>query len=232
MLIKPLSAKPMKFVYYDQYAPRSYKEDGVMKGSIIDIVNEVVHNRMGLEIVHKGYPWKRAQEMVKSGKADAFITVPTAERRKYTVVNKEPLFKFQTFIGTLKNHPEIETLRKARTINDLKDFKLVDYYGNGWAKSALKELEIIWMPDYDSIFRFIKQGKADIVILSKKTMHSLKKLKYADDFEVLKTPITSVSFHLCINKKSKYKYIIEEFDKHIKEMTENGEIEKIISNYY
>jgi len=226
------ASEPMKIAYYDNYAPRSYLENGEMKGVIVDIINEVIVGKMGINVSHKGYPWKRAQLMVEKGTADAFITVPTKRRREYTYVSKEPLFKFETYIATTKDNPKINELKNIKNINELHPYRIVDYYGNGWSKNALKNQNVYWLPDYVSIFKFMLQGKADVLIVSRKTIHSLESTKYNDKFVVFSNPLTSVGFHLCIGKKSKYYNILDKFDETLKTLKEDGTIERIMKKYY
>jgi len=225
-------AEPMKFAYYDSYAPRSYVENGKMKGIIIDIVDEAIKNRMHIDVVHSGYPWKRAQLLVEKGVADAFVTVPTSERAKYTFISKEPLFKFETFVAVMKGNPNIDALRKVKSINELKEYKLVDYYGNGWAQIVLKDHKVYWLPGYEDIFKFLSQGKADAIIVSRKSFKTIKELGYEDKIEVFKNPLTSVDFHLCISKKSSYAHILQSFDVVIKKMREEGVVDNIMNKYY
>ncbi|PLX66057.1 MAG: hypothetical protein C0602_13075 [Denitrovibrio sp.] len=225
-------AEPMKFAYYDQYAPRSFSEDGQMKGILIDIVDEIIVKEMGIPVEHHGYPWSRAQAMVKSGRADAFVTVPTPDRMAYTIVNKEPVLTFETFLATAKNNPRHEELSNVKSISELKSFKLVDYLGNDFSKVVLKGMDVTWLPNYDSIFSFILQGKADAVLASRKAINTMTSLGYNENFTVFKNPLSSIKFYLCINKNSEYTKIIDEFDKILAAKKKQGIIENIVESYY
>jgi len=225
-------AAPMKIVYYDDYAPRSFVKDGKVKGILIDIANEALAKRMGIEVLHEGYPWQRAQSMVKNGLADAFITVPTDERKEYTKASSEPVLVFETFLATVKNNPKIDEMSKITSLEELKPYSLVDYHSNGWAQSALKDLNVTWLPDYQAIFHFLEQGKADAVVVSRKAIHTIEHLGFKDDIVIFENPLTSIKFHLCINTQSEYVNILEKFDKVIREMKESHIIDKIISSYY
>lgn len=136
-LFLTLSAKAetMKFAYYDQYSPRSFMEDGKMKGILIDIINEAIVKRMGIEVKHEGFPWVRAQMMVEKGFSDAFITVPTPTRKAYTQVSKEPIIVFETFLATAADNPKKKRiLSRIKSLDELKNYVFVDYYGNGFAE--------------------------------------------------------------------------------------------------
>lgn len=226
------SAEPMKFVYFDQYAPRSYKEDGRMKGILIDIVDGIITKRMGIPVQHDGYPWSRAQAMVKAGYADAFITVPTPERLSYTTANSETVLLFETFLAAANSSPHFEKLKNVKTVEELKDFRLVDYLGNNYAKVTLKNMDVTWLPDYHSIFTFLIQNKADAILASRKTINTMISLGFTDKVTAFDNPLTSIRFHLCIRKDSEYVRILGDFDRILKEMKKNGEIEAIIEKYY
>ncbi|MCP4129864.1 MAG: transporter substrate-binding domain-containing protein, partial [bacterium] len=135
----------MQIVYFDTYAPFSWKEDGKMKGILIDVLTEAIQNRIGIPLSHNGYPWVRAQKMVKHGLADAFATVPTDERRSYTKISNEPvvLATFTLFVN--KKNSKLNEIRKVKTFSDLKPFKLGQYLGSGWAKKNLEGLDVIWV---------------------------------------------------------------------------------------
>jgi len=224
--------EPMKFAYFDSYPPRSYKSEGKMTGIIIDIIDIAVKNRLGIEVLHEGFPWARAQEMVKSGEFDALVTVPTPERETYTIIGKEPLFKFENFIATTADSNKLDQLKQVTSIDGLKNFKMVDYLGNGWAEKALKNLKVYWLPNYEAIFTFLLQGKADAVILSEVGIRTIKNLGFQDRIVVLSHPVSSVEFHLCINKKSAYRRILNDFDTEIRKMRDEGIIQKIMDSYY
>jgi polar amino acid transport system substrate-binding protein len=222
----------MKFAYYDNYAPRSFMSDGKMKGIIIDIIDEVVVKRMKIPVEHKGYPWQRAQLLVKIGDADAFVTVPTIERKTYTNLSKVPLFKFELFLATTKDNKNIKELVKLKSINELRGFHLVDYFGNGISQKLLKNHNVTWLPNYQSTMKFLATGKADAVIASELFQHNLKSLHLENKIILLPTPIYSVAFHLCISKKSKYKWILDKFDKELEQFIAEGGVQRIKDKYY
>ncbi|PLX68764.1 MAG: hypothetical protein C0603_06330 [Denitrovibrio sp.] len=226
------AAEPIKFAYYDNYAPRSFVKDGKLQGILIDVVNEALVNRMGIEVKHEGFPWARAQALVEKGSSDAFITVPTTKRKTYTKVSKEPVLLFQTYLATASDNPKLSVLKTITSLDQLKNYVFVDYYGNGFSKKLLKDMTVNWLPDYKAIYRFLVQKKADVMIVSRKGIYSIEELGFKNQITVLPYPMTSVAFHLCINNNSKYVNILDKFDMVIKQMHDDGTIDKIIRNYY
>lgn len=177
MFAASLHAKePMLFVYYHDYAPFGWNEDGKMRGIYIDIVNEAFTNRMGIPAEHKGFPWKRAQNMVKDGKADGYCTVVTPERLKFSCAVEEPIIEVNFKIFAPADAPRLAQLRKVKSIPELKGFKLTDYSGSGWAEKNLSGLDIHWLRTNEQIWKFLINGRAEATVKNEwTTRHSLKK---------------------------------------------------------
>ncbi len=226
------AAEPMHFVYYDNYRPRSWNDNGTMRGILVDIVEEAVGKRLGIPVSHTGYPWKRAQLMVKEGMADAFVTMPTAERRAYTVIGVEPVIEFALRIVTQKDNPKIREMELITSIEQLKEYEVTDYLGNGWAERNLKEVTVQWLPEIDKIFPFLVEKRADLIVASKRTVYDMKRLGYESQLTILPNKLSSVSFYLCVGKNSPYKDRLNDFDRILKEMHEDGTIDRIEESYY
>ena len=226
------ATEPMQFVYYDSYRPRSWAENGKMHGMLVDIVDEAIGKRLGIPVSHSGYPWKRAQLKVKEGSADAFVTMPTDERRTYTDIGKEPVITFGLRIITQKDHPRMAEMEAITSVKELNSFTVADYLGNAWAKRNLKGENVKWLPEIEKIFPFIVGGRADLVIASKRTVYEMELLGYDKTLTVLPNNLSSVSFHICVGKNSPYKDRLNDFDRVIKEMHEDGTIDRIEKSHY
>lgn len=80
--ISVISAKPLQLVTLE-YPPYQYKERRELKGFVVAIVVEVF-KRMDQPITIKKYPFARALDMVKTGRADALFTAfKNSEREKF-----------------------------------------------------------------------------------------------------------------------------------------------------
>lgn len=227
-----MAAKPMKITYSDKYPPRSWLEDGKMKGILVDIITEALEKRLGIALIHEGYPWARAQAMVKKGLADAFITVPTEKRKAYTVVSREPVIRFNLFLATQKENPKLDLLKKVKTIDELKPFTLVDYNGNGFAQKRLKGYKVEWVPNIAAVYPFLAAGKADVLIVSDRGTYDLNRLGYQDRLLVLPQVLRSLAFHLCIGRQSPFASRLPEIDQVLKQMRDEDLMQKISARYY
>jgi len=222
----------LKLVYFENYSPFSWKENNQMYGILIDVLNEALQTRMGIPVKHEGYPWQRAQIMVKRNIADAFATVPTPERKEYTVISNEPvvLATFTMFIN--KQSSKIEQFKKIKTIDDLKHFELGQYIGSGWAKKKLSNMKVMWTTKLDSVLKMLLHHRFDIFIdTSQVIRYNIKKMGYQNQIIEIPTILDSAPFSLCIGKKSPYVNILLKFDKTIKEMREDGKLQAIYNKY-
>ena len=226
------SQRTLKLVYFENYAPFSWKENNQMHGILIDVLNEALQTRMGIPVKHEGYPWKRAQIMVKRNSADAFATVPTPERKEYTEISNEPvvLATFTMFIH--KNDPKIDRYKKIKQLDDLKPFKLGQYIGSGWAQKQLSNMTVMWTPKFNSVLTMLRHNRFDIFIdTSQVIRYNIKKMGYQNQIIELPTILDSAPFKLCIGKKSPYVNILLKFDETIKEMRKDRSLQAIYNNY-
>ncbi len=226
------AAEPMHLVYYDSYRPRSWNDNGKVRGILVDIINEAIGKRLAITVTHAGYPWKRAQLMVKEGTADAFVTMPTQERRTYTVIGDEPVIEFSLRIVTRENHSKARDMALITSVEQLRNYRIADYLGDAWAERHLKGFNVKWLPEIDKLAPFLIDDRADIVVASKRTIYEMKRQGYDSQIKVLPNKLSSVSFHLCVGKNSPYKDRINDFDRIIKEMHEDGTIDRIEESYY
>ncbi|MDM8549468.1 transporter substrate-binding domain-containing protein [Desulfobacterales bacterium HSG2] len=224
--------EPMK-LNYPNFAPFSWKDtDGRMKGIFIDVHNEALGKRMEIPVTHTEYPWKRAQHLVKRGKADAFTTVPTPERREYTEISSESVVVSDMILFANKKNPKVGEFGKIRKISDLKGFRLLDYIGNGWAEKNLAGLNVTWGDDIKQILKALAAGRGDLFIHPVHvTVYNIKKLGLQEQILKIHSVMESVSFNLCIGKKSSYVNILPKFDETIREMRKDGTLQKIYDNY-
>ena len=223
--------QPFKLVYFNDFAPFSWQGTETMQGIYIDILDEALTNRMGLNITHEGFPWARAQERVKSGKADAFITVPTKQRIVYTKFS-ESVIQLNTHVFVRASHPNIEEMKHINSIKQLKGYILVDYVGNGWATNALKDMNVHWLARFDQIFPYIVKSRGDVHVASGHMVrYNLQKMGYKGKIIEMPHPVTSLSAHLGIRHPSVYVKILEEFNKTIKAMKQDGSINSIFRKY-
>lgn len=234
LLLPPASfaGKSMDMVYFENFPPFSWKDNGKMQGILIDVLTEAVEKRMGIPVKHEGYPWARAQLLVKEGQADAFVSVPTPERLEYTFSSKEMVVMSTFTLFAKVGNPKIKDLKNVKRLSDLKRFKLGHYMGSGWAKKNLEGMDVEWAPSLDICLDMLNMGRFDAFIdVSQVIRFNIKKRGLQNQLVEIPTVLDSSSFNLCIGEKSPYTKILYRFDETMRKMKKDGTLQKIYNKY-
>lgn len=203
-----------------------------MQGILIDIMEEALHERLQIPITQTGYPWARAQMQVQAKRADGFVTVPTKERLSYTKAGTESVISLKNNLYTYAGHPQTDKLSQIKSPQELRDYKIADYIGNGWAKETFKNIDVLWLPNQDQVFGMLNQKRIDAVSSDQHTaIRYLKELRIQKNIIELPVTFKQSDFHLCIRKDSPYVNIIPQFDQTIKQMKQDGTLQKILDRY-
>ena len=225
-------AEPLRVVYFENYEPISWLDEGTMHGVLVDIVNEAISRRMGIAVEHRGYPWARAQELVKRGLADAFLTVVTPERAQFTIFGEESVLSLDNVAYTSFRHPRRAELEKAQNLDDLRQYTLADYFGNGWAKKHLGEHHVYWVPGMSNALRMVSAGRVDSFIEARQVVrYHIHKLNLDAELMELKPILDTVEFRLCIGVASAFSTRLKLFDQTIREMRKDGTLGRIYAKY-
>lgn len=222
----------MRIVYFYNFAPLSWEKDGKMHGIFIDVLNEALGKRMGIRLSHSGYPWKRSQGLVRNDNADAFITVPTPERRSYTKISRQPVVLeiFRMYVKI--DHPKLALFKNINSIDELRQFKLGNYLGNGWAQTNLSGMRVEWAAKLDDTLKMLALGRFDIFVgITTVARFNIKKLDLTNKIKELPNEIDINSLNLCVRKNSPYVYLIEPFDDAMVQMMKDGTLQKIYDEY-
>jgi polar amino acid transport system substrate-binding protein len=196
----------LRISYNDDYPPYSWNAPGdVPQGILPDLLNAQLGQQRGLQVVHAGYPWRRAQAVVEQGEADAICTFASEERRQYAVFNSVPVTELRPELFYAETNPRRGQIERIDSREALAEFVLVDQQGNQWAEQHLGSMpNLQWVGGHDIIFRMVLGGRADIhVSLSPNvTRWRLKKLSIARGMVSRPAPFVAavVPFHLGIRK--------------------------------
>ena len=152
--------------------------------------------------------------------------------------------KIKTFffkLNTYEDHPQKKKIYQVSTIDQLKDFILIDYIGNGWSESFLKGHRVLWAPSYSSALLMLAHKRGDILIGSPYVVNfhidDLKK-KYPNKVPMLdkiengKLSINDNKYHLLIRKSSRNVTLMARFNETLKEIKQDGTFARILNNYY
>ncbi len=230
----------LTWVYPDDSEPFAWVENGVPKGSEVEIV-EKVFSRLGIKVNHKGYPWLRAMKMVELGEADMMMTTPNDGRFSYAIFGKEwTEVNFWT-IYVKKGNAELKKKVEGFTrLDDLKQYRLADFAGNGWQTSYMKQEDgyniAVQTATIQQLPQVLASGRVDMIINSEKSMDwNIEKLGLAGQIEKVNAELPGTRFHFVamVSRKSPWaqKGIIRAFDEELKKVKQSGEWIQILKKY-
>jgi len=235
--------RPFVWADDENYWPAIYRnKDGKPAGIFNDILTEVF-KRLNIPLEKSVYPWKRAQKLVKEGKADGMVTVWTKERQKFTVATK-PLWYIHETLFFRRDNPKACKILRINSFKELQNLILVDTIGSGWSKEQYKKHHIknvIWVPTIDSAFNMLAKKRADIYImfsfnaynflLKKKNISGNPLSKDYQEIVAITPSFAKLPFRLLIRKDSPYVKKIKAINKVLEEMKKDGTYQKIIQKY-
>lgn len=224
-------ARELVLTFGEAYPPMCFVEGGIAKGIEIDVMNEL-GKREGFSIKPRALPWARAQEQVRSGEADAFITITTPERERYAVMSPVVMFSIHLVAATAKNNARIAELRNIKTLPDTLRFPQVNYVGTSLANKQLAGAHLSLLNTTDAIFQFLLLGRADLfldtdVVLS----YNAARLKLLDQLEILPPQFEVTEFRLGISKNSAFADDMPRLSRAIEAMQEDGTVAAIMKRY-
>jgi polar amino acid transport system substrate-binding protein len=224
---------PLRMVYFESAEPLSWRStDGGMRGMLVDILEAALRKRAKIELTHEGFPWARAQLMVRQGDADGFCTIPTPERLTYTIASTEPAVSLPFSIYTKADGKRLGELKLVKTIEDLRPFSHVSYIGSGWAKQNLSGMNLRSVPKIEDCLRMVASGDADAFIEGQWSgRQNIIALGLQAQIVELPQTIDHARYHLCIRKESPYVDILPAFDKAIVAMRREGVLDAILAKY-
>jgi len=228
------SDKSVLTISHAYFEPYIWSENGFSKGIYVDILKEAIENRLGITVKFNDYPWKRAQKRVKNGYEDAFVTLSTPKRLKYTTAGNIPLLVTTLGVFTYVEHPQFEQMKGIHTISDLKPYRILSYAGDGLLENEFASFDVDYGA-YDLIaaLKKLQKKRGDILIETTEVTHyTIKKLNLKNKIiEVPNVKIETLEFKLLISKKSPFTYLIPKIDNVLIEMESDGTLDAIYKKY-
>jgi len=221
-------SRPLRIAYYDNFAPFSQLREGRMGGIFVDIMEELLHRRLGLALRHEGYPWARAQQLVRLGEADAFVTVATPERLAYTVAGREWVTQGRMSMFVRADSPLRQRLQALRSPEDLRGLSLGTYLGNGWVKARLGGWEVHYSPSRDHALKMLVARRFDVLIDSANaTQAALRAARLEGEVLELEPALESSETRLMLARGSPFVGRLEAIDAELRRMKRDGTLARL-----
>ena len=224
-----------KIVYAQSWAPISNGPAETVTGILPNLMDVIIQDRMGITVQRQGLPWARAQQAVKTGDADAFITTPTSTRLEFTRRSLGVVFpvRYQPIVRAGSEEEQI--LQDEEDITDrLSSKRYCDVLGNGWAKKFYADLQISYdeTPTLDICLKHLIEGRTDIIIHATNVTKSfITKMGIANKVKILPVIMSSSpQFPLLLSKNSAFgQQFLKEFDEVLLKIKKEGLWENLVN---
>ena len=216
-------------VFDNAYAPFEFKDsDQVYKGLDVDIINEVA-KRSGWKMNQSFPGFDAAVNAVQSGSADALMAGTTiTEARKQVFTFSDPYFDTKIIVATTKAN-------KISSYEDLKGKTLGVKNGTA-AQTFLEEnknkygFSIKTFDTGDLMYNSLATGSVNAVMDDEAVIQYAIQQGQDLSLDIPGEPIGSFGFS--VKKGSKYEYLVDDFNKALAEMKEDGTYETIMNKWF
>ena len=216
-------------VFDNAYAPFEFKDsDQVYKGLDVDIINEVA-KRSGWKMNQSFPGFDAAVNAVQSGSADALMAGTTiTEARKQVFTFSDPYFDTKIIVATTKAN-------KISSYEDLKGKTLGVKNGTA-AQTFLEEnknkygFSIKTFDTGDLMYNSLAAGSVNAVMDDEAVIQYAIQQGQDLSLDIPGEPIGSFGFS--VKKGSKYEYLVDDFNKALAEMKEDGTYETIMNKWF
>lgn len=218
-----------------QWPPFEYEEDGIQKGIDLEIVRTTLQN-MGFQTTFTKFPWKRAYNDAKHGKADGVFSMgKRPEREVDFFYPSEPLIVSIWYLYFRKG----EVVPFDRDYKDLKGLRIGVCGGYIFPKEFMESTLFQRDKSKDDLqnLKKLKGKRVDAIVCDNINCGLLiRKHGMETLFEVYeKTPIDVIPMYIGFSKKSetvvRYPNLASDFSATLKAMKKSGETDKIAEKY-
>jgi polar amino acid transport system substrate-binding protein len=232
---RPAAAEtPVRLVFAESLTPLSFAEAGETRGILVDIARDIIARDLDRAVEVALYPWERAQQMVRRGEADGFITISTPARREYAQCGTVPVIEASLHPLVRKADPKRAAINAAASLADLRPFSIITYRGNGWARENLEKagFDVFFAPDYVAHLRGLAQGRGDLALVTGLSgAYYVKSLDLGDQLVMLPPVIDTFRYVLCLGKQSPHVGLMPEFEAALGRKRTDGSYAAVLEAY-
>lgn len=232
-LICQLSAAPQRKtiqVVYTDWFPYTYEQNGVASGFEIEIA-EAVFRQINVEPVFIKFPWKRCLSSIRSGEADALISMlKTSERKVYTRYPDEHISISKTVFFTSKNNliPYNGSLTELKdyTIGTIMGFSYGDEFDNA---DYLKKDDVL---DAQKLIKKVITGRNDLGAENQAVIKAYALgLGEIETIRFLEPPIHTSKLFVGFSKINQLEAMTNEFSECLRKFKLSDEYKGILKTY-
>ena len=216
-----------------QYPPYQYIEEDSLQGAAFEVVTEVFKN-LGYKIDLEILPWGRALKYVQDGRVDAVFTIyKSDERERFLQYTNEILVMQRVAFFKLKDsnfiyNGDLSSL-KDMTISVVQSVNYGKTFQNGIDNNYFN---IVHSVDGDRSLQTILHKRADLMVSNVDGANFLiAKHQKQQDIVMVEPLLESIPSYLAFNKVNDYSDLIEQYEKELIRLKNNGTYSQILSKY-
>ncbi len=214
------------------YAPYEMVSNGKLTGLHIDLVNTAA-NRLGIKIIYKSVPWKRAQKMVKTGDADAITYIGyTPAREKFLYFNDGNVLSSSNY-GFIILKKRVGEISYNGDLRELKSYRIGVQrgYSYGYNFDKAKFLKLHTVKTVIQLVKLLEIGRVDLAVVDEPEYLLNRHKDNWSKISFLKPVITKQNFYIAFSKAKKLKMLTDQFAKKLNDLKQTKEYKRILTKY-
>lgn len=226
----PVEASSQYLLLGDPWPPWATGDYGVAKGGIAVDVTRYILNRLNADVEIQLHPWKRVLRMTEYGYADGIIMIQPSDQTTKFLTYTDPIFVSQEVI--CYNKLKLPDFNWDQ-FSDLKKYKIgttLGYFYGGFSE-AVKKYSINTEPAKSLKINLNKLvlGRTDLVVCDNAALKKQidENPEFHKSIAVYKRPVHIWKYSMGISKNSGLLKKINEINKIIEEIQNNGILDKI-----
>lgn len=234
LIIVPIESESadLSVAVNDNWPPFSYASGNTDRGVLVRLLTEIVETEMGYQISFEGYPWKRAQNRVKTGSTDALLTYPSDDRKLYAWPSRNIVYELEERAFARKGSKAEKLLKMSPDIEAFRSLSVCLLAGDSWARSYFGKHLVNYElgNDAENCLLRIARGRLDVFMQSAAAgLAAIKQGNLGNEIVMLDHIYTRVPFKLLVSKqRPDAQKLLEAFDTSIDKLKKEGRFKALI----
>lgn len=200
-------------------------------GVAIELIEQMAQE-MGFSYDIEFYPWSRAIEMMRKGKADVLIGVYYSDNRA-EIMDYTKVALYQDEIRLFTNYGS--EFDWQGDMNQLLNKRIALIRGGSYGRALDQfktNMEVFEVGSVEQQFRLLHKNRIDLTATNvRTTLPTLERLKLQYNFTSHKPALAVLPGYFAFSKKSKHQALLPKFDEFLLRKNKNGELKAIQNRF-
>jgi len=225
----------IRISYNSDWPPYSYGVGDKVKGVLPDLMEALFVDHLGLKVEHGGFPWVRAQEVIKAGRYDVMVTYPSDTRLTYAHRSENVVYNLRQRPVVAKGSKAESALTQNPNVAEFAKHRICAMIGDGWSQNFYKKNNNSFhtAKDTQACLRLVASGRMDIFLhMDAATTHNMRLSNTTEKLSHLNTVLGDLPFTLLLSKKSAFgPSLITRFDAMLTGLQDEGKYDELVSSF-